>query len=115
MTTILRLDLGKFKSVACLYDPNTLEARYSTIPTDPDTIRRFLDRDRPGLVVFETCTIAGWVADLFGTAALVAVKVVGCGSSLTGCAACGSTASLPTPRGVRLHSRETIPRPALLR
>ena len=27
----------------------------------------------------------------------------------------GSTASLPTPRGARLHSRETIPRPTLLR
>ena len=27
----------------------------------------------------------------------------------------GSTASLPTPRGARLHWRETIPRPALLR
>jgi hypothetical protein len=38
MTTILGLDLGKFKSVACHYDPNTLEARYQTI-TDPDTAR----------------------------------------------------------------------------
>ena len=35
MSTILGLDLGKFKSVACLYDPKTPEARYSTIATDP--------------------------------------------------------------------------------
>src|SRR5262245_12861462 len=63
MTTILGLDLGKFKSVSCLYDPKTLEARYQTITTDPDTFRTHLGRSRPELVVFETCTIAGWVAD----------------------------------------------------
>ena len=75
MTPILGLDLGKFKSVSCLYDPSTLEARYSTITTDPDTFRKFLERERPNLVVFETCTIAGWVADLcaaLGLASLVA-------------------------------------------
>jgi transposase len=64
MTSILGLDLGKFKSVACLYDPNTQEARYETISTDPETLRRHLQRLRPDLVVFETCTVAGWVADL---------------------------------------------------
>jgi transposase len=63
MKTILGLDLGKFKSVACVYDPNTQEARHETIATDPATVRRLLDRHRPDLVVFETCTIAGWVAD----------------------------------------------------
>ncbi|MGE5754361.1 MAG: IS110 family transposase [Planctomycetaceae bacterium] len=75
MTTILGLDLGKFKSVSCLYDPSTLEARSSTITTDPDSFRKFLERERPDLVVFETCTIAGWVADLcaaLGLAYLVA-------------------------------------------
>jgi transposase len=64
MSTILGLDLGKFKSVACLYDPVTQEARYRTITTDPDTLRTFLQLHRPDPVVFETCTIAGWVADL---------------------------------------------------
>ena len=60
------------------------------------------------------------VETLIGTAALVAVKV---GARPRGVRiipdrlrpACGSTASLPTPRGARLHWRETIPRPALLR
>ena len=66
MTTILGLDLGKFKSVACLYDPDTHQARYATISTDPDSVRDFLQRHRPDLVVFETCTIAGWVADTCG-------------------------------------------------
>src|SRR5690242_8726421 len=30
MTPILRLDLGKFKSVACLYDPDSTAARFTT-------------------------------------------------------------------------------------
>ena len=29
MPTILDLDLGKFKGVACCYDPGTAEARYT--------------------------------------------------------------------------------------
>ena len=63
MPTILGLDLGKFKSVACLYDPTTSATRFATVLTDPDALRKFLDAERPGLVVFETCTVAGWVAD----------------------------------------------------
>jgi transposase len=70
MNTILGLDLGKFKSVACAYDPSTQEADYSTIPTDPDTFRGFLAARRPDLVVFETCTVAGWVADTCAELAL---------------------------------------------
>lgn len=70
MSTILGLDLGKFKSVACLYDPETQEARYSTIATDPETLRLVLQQHRPELVVFETCTVAGWVADACGELAL---------------------------------------------
>ena len=62
--TIIGIDLGKFKSVACTFDPETREATYATVPTDPDALRRMLDRDRPDLVVFEACTVAGWLADL---------------------------------------------------
>jgi transposase len=63
MTTILGLDLGKFKSVACLYDLATSASRFATVHTDPADLRKFLEAERPGLVVFETCTVAGWVAD----------------------------------------------------
>ena len=75
MATILGLDLGKFKSVACTYDPGTTAARFATIPTDPDDLRELLEAERPDLVVFETCTVAGWVADIcaeLGLAYLVA-------------------------------------------
>jgi transposase len=64
MAMILGIDLGKLKSVACTYDPETQEATYATIPTDPDALRRTLERLRPGLVVFEACTVAGWLADI---------------------------------------------------
>jgi transposase len=63
MSTIIGLDLGKFKSVACLYDPDTTQARFTTIHTDPRDLRKLLQAERPALVVFETCTPAGWVAD----------------------------------------------------
>jgi hypothetical protein len=61
--TILGLDLGKFKSVACCYDPGTHDAAFTTVPTDLDAIRALLQDRRPDLVAFETCTVAGWVAD----------------------------------------------------
>jgi transposase len=64
MTIILGLDLGKFKSLACLYDPQTTAARFTTVHTDPADLRKLLEAERPALVVFETCTVAGWVADL---------------------------------------------------
>ena len=64
MSTIIGIDLGKFKSVACSYDTDTREAAYCTIPTDPDALRNALDRARPDLVVFEACTVSGWLADL---------------------------------------------------
>jgi transposase len=63
MSTILGLDLGKFKSLACLYDTDTTAARFATIHTDPAGLRESLEAERPGLVVFETCTVAGRVAD----------------------------------------------------
>ena len=61
---ILSIDLGKFKSVFCAYDRETRAPRFATVLTSPDEFRRVLERECPELVVFETCTIAGWVADL---------------------------------------------------
>ena len=44
--------------------PTTTAARFATVHTDPAGLRELLEAERPGLVVFETCTVAGWVADL---------------------------------------------------
>jgi transposase len=61
---ILALDLGKYKTVACLYDRATAGARFHTLDTSRDDLRRLFERHRPALVVFEACALAGWVADL---------------------------------------------------
>jgi transposase len=63
-TPILALDLGKYKSVACAYDPQGGESRFHTLPTTRAELARLLDRTRPAVVVIEACTLAGWVHDL---------------------------------------------------
>src|SRR5438270_12260514 len=63
-TAILALDLGKYKSVACAYDPADGEARFHTLPTSRAELARLLEQRRPAGVVIEACTLAGWVHDL---------------------------------------------------
>jgi transposase len=62
--TILALDLGKYKSVGCAYDPATAEARFDTLTTSREELRKLFTRRRPAIVVFEACSLAGWVHDL---------------------------------------------------
>jgi transposase len=62
--TILALDLGKYKSVACLYDRATTQVQFHTLETTRDQLRRLCEQHRPALVVFEACALAGWVHDL---------------------------------------------------
>lgn len=62
--TILALDLGKYKSVACLYHRATAECSFQTLDTCRDNLRRLFEQHRPSLVVFEACALAGWVHDL---------------------------------------------------
>jgi transposase len=62
--TILAIDLGKYKSVACAYDRATAQAAFDTITTGRAERLRLLERHRPALVVIEACVLAGWVHDL---------------------------------------------------
>jgi transposase len=62
--TILAVDLGKYKRVACAYDRGTAQAAFDTITTSRAERLRLLDRHRPSLVVIEACALAGWVHDL---------------------------------------------------
>lgn len=64
MSLILGIDLGKFKSVVCSFDRATKAMQFLSVKTDPEYFRELLKRLHPDQVVFETCTIAGWVADL---------------------------------------------------
>jgi transposase len=80
--SIIALDLGKFKSVACLLDVGTRRHCFETIDTTPQRLHDLLaahvtpDASRTLLVV-ECCDTAGWVHDLAMSLG-VAVKVANC-------------------------------------
>ena len=61
---ILAIDLGKFKSVACDYEPVTGEHTFTTIPTRPDAMHDLLAEKSPERLVIEVGSAAGWVKDL---------------------------------------------------
>jgi hypothetical protein len=56
--TILALDPGKYKSVACLYR-SADEHRFTTIPTSRAELTRLIDRHRPDVILIEACLLAG--------------------------------------------------------
>jgi transposase len=62
--TILAIDLGKYKSVACLYTGDPATAVFLTFTTDRDRLRKLFAKHRPDAVVIEACLLAGWVHDL---------------------------------------------------
>src|SRR5262245_33144254 len=63
-TTILAIDLGKYKCVACAYDRATAAAEFRTVTTSGAEVERLIRDSRPAVVVIEACTLAGWVHDL---------------------------------------------------
>jgi hypothetical protein len=62
-TSILAIDLGKYKSVSCVYDQASSEVHFTTFDTSRAELRRRLDKEQPGVVVIEACLLAGWVHD----------------------------------------------------
>ena len=61
---ILAMDLGKSKTVFCEYDSKTAEHKFGKIKTSPQQIHDLIVECSPGRIVFEICTIAGWVYDI---------------------------------------------------
>ena len=61
--TILALDLGKYKSVACLYR-SADDKQFTTIPTSRTELTRLFARHQPAVVLIEACLLCGWVRDL---------------------------------------------------
>ena len=68
--TILAIDLGKYKSVACAYDRATAQGHFDTCTTSREQLRKLFARHRPAVVVIEACALAGWVHDLCAEAGL---------------------------------------------
>lgn len=64
MARILAIDLGKFKSVACVFNSADGEYSYRTVATTPVAIRELLTEVAPDRVVIEIGAQAGWVSDL---------------------------------------------------
>jgi transposase len=62
--TILAIDLGKYKSVACVHDHASATFRFTSFDTTRSELQRLLTRDRPTVVIIEACLLAGWVHDL---------------------------------------------------
>jgi transposase len=62
--TILAIDLGKYKSLACVHDESQDTCRFTSFETTRSEVRRLLTRDRPTVVIIEACLLAGWVHDL---------------------------------------------------
>ena len=69
---ILALDLGKFTSVLCVYDPATHAHHFESLQTMPRTVHDVLVNHQTlnpanTLLVIETCDVAGWVHDIAAT------------------------------------------------
>lgn len=62
--TILAIDLGKYKCVACGHDEVSGEFRFATFDTTRAELGKLLGNEQPGVVIIEACLLAGWVHDL---------------------------------------------------
>lgn len=67
METIIAIDLGKFKSVACVYGVADGHREFVTLPTRPQALHDLVVERGPGCVLIEVCAIAGWVYDLISS------------------------------------------------
>src|SRR5688572_26406747 len=65
-STILAIDLGKYKSVACVHDQATGEISITTFETSRYELRKLIAKHQPAVVIIEACLLAGWVHDLCG-------------------------------------------------
>lgn len=61
---ILAIDLGKYKSVACLYEPAEPSWQFIRFTTNREELVKILDKHQPSVVVIEACALCGWVRDL---------------------------------------------------
>jgi transposase len=63
-STILAIDLGKYKSVVCVHDQATGEIRFTTFDTGRAELHKLIGKEQPAVIIIEACLLAGWVRDL---------------------------------------------------
>lgn len=61
---ILALDLGKYKTVGCVYESESGAHEFKRTFTTPAALEKLVQETKPERVVIEVCSIAGWVCDL---------------------------------------------------
>ena len=61
---ILSMDLGKSKTVVCIYDSENGSHRFSKVTTMPQHIHDLIVEHQPDRIVFEICSSAGWIYDI---------------------------------------------------
>lgn len=61
---ILALDLGKYKTVGCVYEAENGAHRFTATSTTPAALQQLVTAVQPDRVVIEVCNLAGWVCDL---------------------------------------------------
>jgi transposase len=61
---ILALDLGKYKTVGCVYEALSGAHYFQASSTTPTGLAQLVKEVKPDRVVIEVCNIAGWVCDL---------------------------------------------------
>ena len=61
---ILAMDLGKSKTVVCFYNSSTGKHKFGKVKTMPQHIHDLIAEQSPDRVVFEICSLAGWVYDI---------------------------------------------------
>ena len=108
--SILAIDLGKYKSVACVHDQETGEFRFTTFDTTRAELQKLISRDRPDVVIIKACLLAGWVHDLcveLGVRCLVADGDVAAdrGAAMAFADRLSADVGGPTHRGAESHSR----------
>ena len=57
--TILAIDLGRFKSVACVYSRSTRHHAFRTLDSKPDALAHLLAEHPGAVVVIEACANGG--------------------------------------------------------
>src|SRR5262245_39906521 len=62
--SILAIDLGKYKSVACADRAGGPEPAFQAVASTPEAFLRPCQKHRPDVVVVVACLLAGWVHDL---------------------------------------------------
>ena len=61
---ILAIDLGKYKSVFCMYETTTNKHGFGTVKTVPQQMHDLFSEKDPDRIVFEIGTAAGWITDI---------------------------------------------------